>query len=151
MRLDSLLLAGLLTLSMAGPGMTQTPPADLSGVWRTIDDRDGQPRALVRIERRDGVYVGVLAGSLRGDEQGDARCTRCRGALKNAPMRGLPFLRDLREASEGVYDGGRIVDPDSGAEYSCRATLAPDAMSLSVRGFIGIPALGRSQRWERLS
>ena len=124
-------------------------PPDIRGLWRTLDDSDGLPRALIRIEEHDGVFAGFAAGSLRDEEEDGARCERCRGALKNAPMRELQVLSGMRAKGDGTYKGGRIVDPDTGAEYSCMITLARDADSLILRGYIGIPAMGRSQRWER--
>ena len=47
------------------------------------------------------------------------------------------------------YVGGEILDPDNGKIYRSKVRLIDDGKKLSVRGYIGVPALGRSQTWVR--
>jgi uncharacterized protein (DUF2147 family) len=47
------------------------------------------------------------------------------------------------------YVGGEILDPDNGKVYRSKVRLIDDGKKLSVRGYIGVPALGRSQTWVR--
>jgi uncharacterized protein (DUF2147 family) len=53
----------------------------------------------------------------------------------------------MREGGE--YTGGRILDPDNGKLYRCRMVLTDDGSRLDIRGYIGVPMLGRSQIWLR--
>jgi uncharacterized protein (DUF2147 family) len=46
------------------------------------------------------------------------------------------------------YVDGQILDPDNGKVYRCKVRLA-GGKKLSVRGYIGVPMLGRSQTWVR--
>jgi len=42
------------------------------------------------------------------------------------------------------------MDPENGKDYKCRITIADDG-TLKVRGYIGLPALGRTQTWHPVS
>ena len=48
------------------------------------------------------------------------------------------------------WDGGEILDPESGSIYRVHAaSRARAANELEVRGYIGFSLLGRTQVWER--
>ncbi len=64
---------------------------------------------------------------------------------------GLDILSGLTTApdGDGIWRGGAIYDPGSGRTYSCQAELnGPD--QLELRGYFGIPLLGRTTRWFRV-
>jgi len=71
-----------------------------------------------------------------------------RGALKNAPVIGLPILSGPKKDG-AEYTGRRIIDPDNGKVYSSKVQLTNGGKKLNVRGYIGVSMLGRSQIWER--
>ena len=48
------------------------------------------------------------------------------------------------------WSGGRILDPEDGNTYKCKIALNKDG-TLKLRGYIGIPALGRTQTWHRVA
>ena len=75
-------------------------------------------------------------------------CGLCEGALKDQPVIGMTILRGLRRDGSG-FGGGTILDPDEGRTYRCTATLRDGGRKLEVRGFIGVPLLGRTQIWVR--
>ncbi|WP_308737956.1 DUF2147 domain-containing protein [Rhizobium sp. TH2] len=47
------------------------------------------------------------------------------------------------------YTGGEILDPENGEVYSSNLHLIDGGRKLSVRGYIGVSLLGRSQTWIR--
>jgi uncharacterized protein (DUF2147 family) len=47
------------------------------------------------------------------------------------------------------YSGGTILDPNNGKVYQSKATLTDDGKQLKLRGYIGMPLLGRTQTWLR--
>ena len=53
------------------------------------------------------------------------------------------------EKSGDEWINGRILDPNSGKEYSCKMKLK-DKNTLEVRGFMGVSLLGRTQTWYRV-
>ena len=47
------------------------------------------------------------------------------------------------------FNGGEIVDPKNGKVYKAKMHMTDAGKKLNVRGYIGMPMLGRSQVWVR--
>lgn len=75
--------------------------------------------------------------------RGGVLVPRCR-----APVVGLVILSGLTKEGD-EYLGGQILDPDNGKVYRSKVRLTDNGKALSVRGYIGVPTLGRSQTWMR--
>lgn len=119
------------------------------GLWRNIDDVSGKPRALIRITESNGTLRGKIEKVfLVPTEDPNPKCVKCEGALKDAPVIGLTILTGLKKNGE-EYSGGKILDADSGKVYSSSVKPSSDGSKLTVRGYIGVQALGRSQVWMR--
>ena len=121
------------------------------GLWKTVDDKTGQPRSLVRIVESQGVLSGKIEKLLRKPEEDqNPLCNDCGGDLKGAPMLGMAIMAGMKKEDEKpVWSGGTILDPKTGKTYKSTMELIEGGKKLSVRGYIGIPLLGRSQVWER--
>src|SRR5512141_1421053 len=96
------------------------------GVWRTVDDRTGKPRGLIRIFKATGQYVGTIQRGLDERDSPDARCTRCTDERHNQPLFGMVILEGLQRHGDGAYTGGRILDPDTGTTWQCDIHVNPD-------------------------
>lgn len=134
---------------------TPAPDGDAAspvGLWKTIDDHTGKARALIRIYEQAGKLYGKIVKGLDPEPAGAKAepdvCSACTDERKNAPMKGLVIIRNLTRDGD-AWDGGDILDPDSGTIYGCRIKLGPDGHTLEVRGFLGFSFLGRSQVWQR--
>ena len=130
---------------------TESPP-DLQspvGLWKTVDDKTGMPRALVRIYVQDGKYFAKIEQSFTPGAENRV-CSVCTDERKNQPIIGLLIIRNVT-LHDGEYGGGDILDPDSGSVYRCKFHLEQGGTVLVVRGFIGFSLLGRSQTWQRQS
>lgn len=121
------------------------------GLWQTISDVDGEPRALVRLQLIGGEIRGVVAGTLRQGEGADRTCERCSGARRNQPISGMTILWGLhRDPSDPrQFINGSVLDPDTGDVYSARLRVSPDGQTLQLRGYFVLPIAGRSQTWLR--
>jgi uncharacterized protein (DUF2147 family) len=135
-----------------GPATAQAPapgPA-AAGRWKTIDDKTGEPRSIVVIEEKNGVFEGRIEKIFfRPDEPvTDPECSKCTDARKGQKIIGLTFLTGLTR--DGLdYAGGEILDPANGKVYRAKLKLSADGAKLEVRGYIGISLFGRSQTWLR--
>ncbi len=69
-------------------------------------------------------------------------------SLRARPLCGLKMLDGFTPDGNGGWQGGQIYDPESGKTYKSVMHLAADG-TLHVRGYIGIPLLGRSEIWTR--
>lgn len=127
----------------AAKGEEVTP----TGLWKTIDDRTGKPKGIVRIYEEKGRLFGKIERSVDPDDARE-RCDKCPGDRKNKPLIGLVFLRGMEKRGD-EYVGGDILDPDNGWIYRCKFRLIEKGKKLEVRGFIGASFLGRNQIWIR--
>jgi len=76
-------------------------------------------------------------------------CKKCKDDKKNQPLVGMEIMWGLTADGDKEWSGGQIMDPKSGKQYKCKIELEKKN-KLKVRGFIGIPAFGRTQYWYRL-
>lgn len=132
---------------------TLTLAASPAGLWKSIDDKTGKPRSLIRISEVNGSYSAVVEKGLRADDTGDAVCDKCTDERKGQKIIGMTIAKNLK-AKEGdnpnrEYQGGEILDPENGKIYKCKMKLDETGNKLEVRGFIGFSLLGRSQIWTR--
>ncbi len=119
------------------------------GLWRTVDDRTGKERALVRVVENNGVYEGRIEKIFTqpGDDP-QHLCRKCEGARKDQPIVGMHILWGLRKDGD-QYAGGEILDAKEGKIYRCKMKLVQGGAKLEVRGYIGVSLFGRSQTWSR--
>src|SRR4051794_33074082 len=143
-----LLLVSLLALWFPELALAAEPTA--AGIWERRDD-SGKPEGWFRITERNGIYEGQIVKMFpkAGQDPTSLRCAKCEGEQKNAPVLGITFIKGMKR--QGLaYEDGKILDPRDGSAYSARMDLSPDGQQLSVRGYLGISLLGRTEVWSRL-
>ena len=119
------------------------------GLWKTIDDSSGQPKGLVRIREVNGQFEGKVEKAFpKPGEDPAPKCDKCGGPRHNQPVLGMTILWGLTKQGD-EYQGGEILDPETGKIYRAKMKLTDSAKKLEVRGFIGFSLLGRSQIWLR--
>ncbi len=117
------------------------------GLWKTIDDKTGNARAIVRIYEQNGKLFGRIERSFTPGAEHRV-CEVCTDERKGQPIVGLVIIRNM-QSKDGEFAGGDILDPETGTVYRCKFHLDQDGARLIVRGYIGISLLGRSQVWQR--
>ena len=139
------LTLGLFTLQ----AQAQVTPV---GLWRSIDDESKQPKAEIRItQNAAGGLSGVVEKGLQNNPNTDPICTLCTDDRKGKPKIGLEIIRGGQQGDgKAVWEGGKILDPENGKNYSLRLTPIDGGKKLEVRGYIGAPMLGRTQTWIRV-
>lgn len=141
--------AALIVLLMLLPGTACSQTLSLAGLWTTYSDRNGKADALVRIVEENGQFHGIVEAVFSPPApSAHPLCEECPGELRNQPIVGMRILRGLRWDG-AQYSGGEILDPDEGRFYRCSARIAQGGQELQLRGYIGIPLFGRTQKWKR--
>ena len=120
--------------------------AQVTGMWKTIGDQDGTEKSIVEIYEKEGMLYGKVVRLLPAAAH--TTCEKCPGELKDRPITGMVVLKDLKKTSTGATNG-KAIDPSSGKTYNCFIELeSPD--KLKLRGYLGVPTLGRTQYWYRV-
>lgn len=131
------------------PSANAADAQSAAGLWKTIDDKDNQPRSLVRIVDENGELKGKVEKIFpRPEDQGKNICEKCTGDRKDKPVVGMEILWGLTK-NGAEYTGGEILDPNNGKIYKCKMKVVEDGKKLNVRGYIGVSLLGRTQTWLR--
>jgi len=69
--------------------------------------------------------------------------------LRDRKLMGLDILHGLKPRHDGTWISGSIYDPGTGHTYTCHLALDGDDR-LRLRGYLGIPLLGRTTTWIRV-
>jgi uncharacterized protein (DUF2147 family) len=125
--------------------------ASAAGRWRTIDDKTGQAKSIVRIIETNGVLEGRVEQVFSPPSPSAAPlCEKCSGDLKNKPIVGMTIMWDMKKDG-AEYGGGRVLDPEEGKTYRGKVRVIDGGRKLELRGYVGIAMFGRTQTWSRES
>ncbi len=143
------LIAALALGPFAALVPSQAPPA---GLWKTVDDETKKEKSLIRITEAGGVYTGKLEKLLDPAAKPGAVCDLCTDDRKDKPVVGMTLIKGVKQSDgdKGRWDGGEILDPNNGKTYKVRLTPGDAGKTLAVRGYIGMPMMGRTQTWIRV-
>lgn len=140
------LIASVLLLAGAWVHAADATPV---GTWRTIDDKTKEAKSEVVISDRGGVLTGRISRFLRKDADASMVCSECTDDRKGRRVLGLEIIRGARKAGDkNEWEGGKILDPESGKVYTLRLMPGEDGRTLRVRGYIG--PFYRTQTWVRV-
>ncbi|MCC7504054.1 MAG: DUF2147 domain-containing protein [Saprospiraceae bacterium] len=118
----------------------------ITGVWKTIDDENGQAKSHVQLYEQGGKMYGKVVKILTN--RPDRICEKCPGDRHNQPVMNMVILENM-VPKDGFYQSGRILDPEKGKWYNCKMWLKDgDPNVLVVRGFVG--PFYRTQYWYRV-
>lgn len=138
-----------LLLTFVGSAFTSNENSDsILGTW-VVGSKSGH----VQIYKQGSRYYGKIAWLKQPNSPKTGKPLldgqNPDPAKRNAPILGLVNLKDFTYSKKGVWENGKVYDPESGKEYSCKITMKDDN-TLEVRGFIGISLIGRTDVWHRV-
>jgi uncharacterized protein (DUF2147 family) len=130
----------------------QAQQASPAGLWKTIDDATKKEKSLVRIVESAGAFSGKIEKLLDPTSKPDAVCDKCTDDRKDKPILGMTIITGVKQSASAadLWDGGHILDPNDGKVYKVRLSPTDGGKKLDVRGYIGMPMLGRTQTWLRV-
>jgi uncharacterized protein (DUF2147 family) len=129
---------------VAGSAFAQSSPV---GLWRSIDDKSGEPKAEIRISDAGGVLTGKIEKTLKKDAK--TTCEECKDERKGQAIQGLEIIRGARKTEgQDLWDNGKILDPENGKEYALKLAPIEGGQKLQVRGYLG--PFYRTQIWVRV-
>lgn len=139
----------LLAAILGAASLSALAQATPVGLWRSFDDKTGDPKAEVRITDTAGVLSGKIEKRLLPGVKPEDLCTECTDDRKDKPKLGLEVIRGAKKSPDAeVWEGGKILDPENGKSYTLRMTPIEGGKKLEVRGSFG--PFGRTQTWTRL-
>ncbi len=120
----------------------------LVGIWQT-----GSGKAKVKIEKIGTKYYGKIVwlkepidpatGKPKVDKNNPDE------AMRTVPLKGYRMLKDFVYKGKDEWSDGTIYDPENGSTYKSVIKMK-DNNSLDIRGYIGVQALGRTDKWTRM-
>jgi len=121
--------------------------SSIVGTWKTIDDKTGEAKSIVRIYKgTDGKYYGKIEKLFHNP---DAKCVNCEDGNKDKPILGMVIITDMTEKGDKL-DNGFILDPANGEKYHVTITYEKGTEKLKLRGSIDkFGMLGRNQYWVK--
>ncbi|MDD2945059.1 DUF2147 domain-containing protein [Acinetobacter haemolyticus] len=122
---------------------------DLSGTWKTIDDKTGSSKAILEMRQEsNGTYTAkIVKVTPRPGYTPKETCVNCPAPYTDKPILGLDVLTGLKSIGDNQFVNAKVLDPLNGKIYSGKAKLSPNGKRLTLRGYVGVSALGRSQTW----
>lgn len=139
----------LLALTLLVPAFlfAQKDEDRITGVWF-----NGEKTSKIEIfQAKGGTFAGrIIWLKEPNDESGKPKVDKKNpdAKLQQRPLMNLAILSGLVADGKTKYKSGKIYDPKSGKTYSAKAELTNNN-TLSLRGFIGVSLVGRTDTWTR--
>ena len=146
------LLTGCCFFLFCGSVLANAPKID--GLWQASYAKSNTPSSNICIKTlSDGKLEGRIKKAFpRPGENPENKCTACPGDQKNKPFENLRILWGMKPSGNNTWDGGQLLDPETGKVYSGTMTLSKDGKTVDMRGYIlGMKFLGATDELKRLS
>ena len=132
---------------LAFPMLAQAQDSPV-GRWKTIDDATGKVKSVVEIQQsRDGSFAGRVVEILDTKDGPNPACDKCKGKLKDKPIKGMTILWGLKADGKDKWSGGHVLDPENGKTYKSKLELLDGGSKLGMSGCIAF--ICRQQVWVR--
>lgn len=138
----NMLIAGGLLLG----GQASAADDPVIGFWMVESGR-----AIVEVEPCGASVCGEIVWLIEPLDAAGAPKTDLNNVdetLRDRPVCGLSLIRGFKQDGPGEWSGGEIYNGEDGETYTAYLEMQSDG-KLKVRGYVGVPILGKSQIWTR--
>ncbi|MCX7120463.1 MAG: DUF2147 domain-containing protein [Gammaproteobacteria bacterium] len=146
----NLFLIFLMTFSSVIFAQSLGDNGSVAGCWQTVDEKTHTLSSVIEIKPSGKYFIGTIVKTYPKPGEKPSRCVNCKGDAKNKPTLGLTIIHNMICAS-GHCSHGTILDPRDGKIYHASLQLINGGEFIKVRGYIGIPLLGRTVIWHRVA
>ena len=120
------------------------------GTWNSVDDVTKAIVSEFVITEKAGVLSGTITKFLRPGADLKKICLKCEDDRKDQLVLGMELIRGgVKSQGKDVWEGGKLLDPDSGSAYTLRLTPIEGGKKLEVRG--SVLFISRTQTWIRVN
>lgn len=138
-----LLILPLLVASLPGIVWAAPPSDAIIGIWL-----NSEKSGYIQIyQTKSGDYAGQVVGATDGDVRRDTENPD--PSQRNQSLLGQTIMHSFTYNGEGVWESGRIYDPDNGQTYDAWLALK-GSDQLKVHGYIWFSLIGRTELWTRV-
>lgn len=121
---------------------------DILGVWFTQSKN-----SKIEISKKGNKYFGKIIWLEEPIDKETSKPLKDKENpnkdLRNNDLLDMTILKDfVYDEKNKEFKGGTIYDPENGKTYKAKITL-PSRNELDLRGYVGIPAFGRTENWTR--
>lgn len=110
---------------------------DIEGTWNLVGMKSGKTRSTLEFYQVGKKFQGkvIKVFPAPGDDENPI-CEKCPGDRNGKPVLGMDLITGLEwDSRRQEFINGKIIDPTSGSEYSCRAWFDGEDR-LVVRGYV---------------
>jgi uncharacterized protein (DUF2147 family) len=135
--------------------VAQTEAADkIIGTYYVSDDTSDEDCKVKITKDKSGTYSGRIIWVKNPNFKDGTPKRDIKNpdpAKRSTPGDQIPLVFHFRyDAKKNQWVDGEIYDPIHGKMYKCKMWFESENV-LRVRGYIGVPALGRTMTWKKLS
>lgn len=142
--MSKLVVTVFLCSLLIAPAAALAGPDDILGVWL-----NGLKNTKIEISKCGEKYCGKIVWLKEpGSDDGIEVPPKFDIHNPSVPLMGLQIVHDFTYAGDNVWKGAKLYDPRSGNTYRGKMNLV-SPNRLELRGYIGIPLLGRTEVWTR--
>lgn len=122
------------------------------GTYSVVSDVTKE-KAKVKVFRKGDLYQAQIVWTEKSlDDKGQPRrdILNPDPALRSQTSDKIILVWDMKyDSKANEWSGGEIYDPDTGKIYKAVFKFESPA-NLKVRGYIGMPAFGRTMNWKKI-